>query len=116
MLSIRTPFSVLKKRSNPSRRSQSAVHLWVRSSRLQGTSSVCRALLGQYDRGTSFAIGEERQHESSGGIASPGNDTSTGFLPLSPSSNINQFTSFGGFGGGGAVAHINNGQLPLEWT
>ncbi|THY43217.1 hypothetical protein D6C97_09315 [Aureobasidium pullulans] len=69
----------------------------------QGTSSLCRALLGQYDRGTSFAIEEEGQDESSGGIASPGNDTSTGFLPLSRSSNINQFTSFGGFGGGGAV-------------
>ncbi|THX71569.1 hypothetical protein D6D08_05481 [Aureobasidium pullulans] len=78
----------------------------------QGTSSLCRALLGQYDRGTSFAIEEERQHEYSGGIASPGNDTSTGFLPLSPSSNINQFTSFGGFGGGGAVAQINNGHFP----
>ncbi|THW33413.1 hypothetical protein D6D22_09141, partial [Aureobasidium pullulans] len=82
----------------------------------QGTSSLCRALLGQYDRGTSFAIEEVRQHESSGGIASPGNDTSTGFFPLSPSSNINRFTSFGGFGGGGAVAQINNGQLLLEWT
>ncbi|THW37758.1 hypothetical protein D6D21_08125 [Aureobasidium pullulans] len=82
----------------------------------QGTSSLCRALLGQHDRGTSFAIEEERQHEPSGGIASPGNDTSTGFFPLSPSSNINQFTSFGGFGGGGAVAQINNGQLLLEWT
>ncbi|THZ98551.1 hypothetical protein D6C88_00856 [Aureobasidium pullulans] len=70
----------------------------------QGTSSLCRALLGQHDRGTSFAIEEERQHEPSVGLASPGNDTSTGFLPLSPSSNINQFTSFGGFGGGGAVA------------
>ncbi|TIA49061.1 hypothetical protein D6C83_04932 [Aureobasidium pullulans] len=80
----------------------------------QGTSSLCRALLGQYDRGTSFAIEEERQHEYSGGIASPGNDTSTGFLPLSRSSNINQFTSFGGFGGGGAVAQINNGHFPAE--
>ncbi|THY85706.1 hypothetical protein D6C92_08777 [Aureobasidium pullulans] len=78
----------------------------------RGTSSLCRALLSQYDRGTSFAIEEERQHEPSGGIASPGNDTSTGFLPLSPSSNINQFTSFGGFGGGGAVAQINNGHFP----
>ncbi|THZ09928.1 hypothetical protein D6C95_00928 [Aureobasidium pullulans] len=78
----------------------------------QGTFSLCRALLGQHDRGTSFAIEEERQHEPSGGIASPGNDTSTGFLPLSRSSNINQFTSFGGFGGGGAVAHINNGHFP----
>ncbi|THZ16149.1 hypothetical protein D6C91_06488 [Aureobasidium pullulans] len=78
----------------------------------QGTSSLCRALLGQHDRGTSFAIEEERQHEPSVGLASPGNDTSTGFLPLSPSSNINQFTSFGGFGGGGAVAHINNGHFP----
>ncbi|THV78922.1 hypothetical protein D6D29_07291 [Aureobasidium pullulans] len=78
----------------------------------QGTSSPCRALLGQYDRGTSFAMEEERQHESSGGIASSGNDTSTGFLPLSPSSNINQFTSFGGFGGGGAVDQINNGHSP----
>ncbi|OBW65044.1 MAG: Uncharacterized protein AUREO_048900 [Aureobasidium pullulans] len=78
----------------------------------QGTSSLCRALLGQYDRGTSFAIEEVRQHESSGGIASPGNDTSTGFFPLSPSSNINRFTSFGGFGGGGAVAQINNGHFP----
>ncbi|THW26001.1 hypothetical protein D6D23_03836 [Aureobasidium pullulans] len=88
----------------------------------QGTFSLCRALLGQYDRGTSFAIEEERQHEPSGGIASSGNDTSTGFLPLSRSSNINQFTSFGGFGGGGAVAQINNGHFPatttqpLEWT
>ncbi|THY39832.1 hypothetical protein D6C98_09863 [Aureobasidium pullulans] len=80
----------------------------------QGTSSLCRALLGQHDRGTSFAIEEERQHEPSVGIASPGNDTSTGFLPLSPSSNINQFTSFGGFGGGGAVAQINNGHFPAE--
>ncbi|THV97199.1 hypothetical protein D6D27_02250 [Aureobasidium pullulans] len=80
----------------------------------QGTSSLCRALLGQHDRGTSFAIEEERQRESSGGIASPGNDTSTGFLPLSPSSNINLFTSFGGFGGGGAVAQINNGHFPAD--
>ncbi|THY96032.1 hypothetical protein D6C93_04872 [Aureobasidium pullulans] len=78
----------------------------------QGTSSLRRALLGQHDRGTSFAIEEERQHEFSGGIASPGNDTSTGFLHLSPSSNINQFTSFGGFGGGGAGAQINNGHFP----
>ncbi|THX25434.1 hypothetical protein D6D12_06938 [Aureobasidium pullulans] len=80
----------------------------------QGTSSLCRALLGQHDRGTSFAIEEERQRESSGGIASPGNDTSTGFFPLSPSSNINQFTSFGGFGGGGTVTQINNGHFPAE--
>ena len=80
----------------------------------QGTSSLSQALLGRYDRGTSFAIEEERQHEFSGGIASPGNDTSTGFFPLSPSSNINQFTSFGGFGGGGAVAQINNGQFPAD--
>ncbi|THX48704.1 hypothetical protein D6D06_08953 [Aureobasidium pullulans] len=79
-----------------------------------GTSSLCRALLGQHDRGTSFAIEEERQHDPSGGTASPGNDTSTGFLPLSPSSNINQFTSFGGFGGGGAVAQIKNDHFPAE--
>ncbi|THZ77724.1 hypothetical protein D6C85_01508 [Aureobasidium pullulans] len=79
-----------------------------------GTSSLCRALLGQHDRGTSFAIEEERQHESSGGIASPGNDTSTGFLPLSRCSNINQFTSFGGFGGGGTVTQINNGHFPAD--
>ncbi|THW30172.1 hypothetical protein D6D25_05918 [Aureobasidium pullulans] len=80
----------------------------------QGTSSLRRALLGQHDRGTSFAIEEECQHESSGGIASPGNDTSTGFLPFSSSSNINQFTSFGGFGGGGTVAQINNGHFPAD--
>ncbi|THW71043.1 hypothetical protein D6D19_07480 [Aureobasidium pullulans] len=67
-----------------------------------------------YDRVTSFAIEEERQHEPSVGLASPGNDTSTGFLPLSPSSNINQSTSFGGFGGGGAVAHIKNGHFPAD--
>ncbi|THY13352.1 hypothetical protein D6D01_08368 [Aureobasidium pullulans] len=80
----------------------------------QGTSSLRRALLGQYDHGTSFAFEEECQHESSGGIASPGNGTSTDFLPLIPSSNINQFPFFGGFGGGGAVAQINNGHFPAD--
>ncbi|THW28700.1 hypothetical protein D6D23_01741 [Aureobasidium pullulans] len=47
-------------------------------------------------------------------IASPGNDTSTGFFPSSPSSNINQFPSFGGFGGGGTVGRINDGHFPVE--
>lgn len=47
-------------------------------------------------------------------IASPGNDTSTGFFPSSPPSNINQFPSFGGFGGGGTVGQINDGHFPVE--